>query len=206
MNKGIDVSHWQGEIDFEKVRAAGIEYAFIKSTEGGTWQDKRFLTNFHAAKSSGVKAGAYHYFRGASSTPAQQRDNIVTMLTEAQYDFFTDYFAIDVESHGNENVSPDRMADKLHELLNLLLQEDILAEKPPLIYTSPEYWNNAVAGMRHHFSDYPLWIAHWYAEQPGLPLTWRQAGKSWTVWQYSSKGRVEGIEGDVDLDWMQFDQ
>jgi len=66
--KGIDVSKWQGNIEWNEVIKDGVKHAFIKMTEGGTDTDPQFVINWNAAKKVGIKVGAYHYFRDASST------------------------------------------------------------------------------------------------------------------------------------------
>ncbi|WP_337013269.1 glycoside hydrolase family 25 protein [Pantoea sp. AS142] len=203
--KGIDVSHWQGDIDFEKVAATGIEYVFIKATEGATGQDAKYLDNRNGFMSAGVIIGAYHYFRALSSTPEAQRDNIVTTLTAAGYDSSAEYFIVDAERSGNEAATPDEMADKLYQLMQLLNDEAILGGRKPLIYCSNNFWNNYISGNKYAFSEYPLWIANWNVDEPAIPATWTDAGKSWSVWQYSDKGRVDGINEDVDLDWVRLD-
>ncbi|KPX48831.1 MULTISPECIES: glycoside hydrolase family 25 protein [Pseudomonas syringae group] len=201
-SKGIDLSHFQGDVDFKKVSEAGIEYAFIKATEGATVQDAKYTTYRTDARAVGIKTGAYHYFRALSSTPEAQRDNIVSTLTAADFDASTEFFAIDVELAGNEKATPDEMADNLHKLLTLLESEKILQGKKPFIYCNNNFWMNNISGDKYAFSEYPLWIANWDVSEPKVPSTWTVAGKSWSIWQHSNKGRIDGIEADVDLDWV----
>ncbi|BDG78152.1 glycoside hydrolase family 25 protein [Wolbachia pipientis] len=77
--KGIDVSHWNGEIDWLKVAKDEVRFAFAKATEGETFQDTKFGQNFQSMKDNNVQAGAYHVFR-MTSTPEGQLNNIVTNL------------------------------------------------------------------------------------------------------------------------------
>ncbi|WP_033009493.1 glycoside hydrolase family 25 protein, partial [Xanthomonas vasicola] len=125
-NKGIDISHKNGEIDFDKVAGADIDYVFMKATEGGTFQDPSYGGYREDAMSAGMVVGTYHYFRGSSSTPEEQRDNIVAVLNENGFDASREYFAVDVELAGNEDVTPELMADNLYTLLQLLEDESIL--------------------------------------------------------------------------------
>ncbi|AAF85191.1 glycoside hydrolase family 25 protein [Xylella fastidiosa] len=198
-NKGIDISQRNGEIDFTKVREAEIGYVFMKATEGATFQDPNYARYRCDVLSAGMTLGAYHYFRALSSTPEAQKDNIVNVLTQNGFNSSCEYFALDVELIGNESATPEVMADNLNKLLLLLGEECIFGDRKPLIYCSPNFWDNRVDGDRYNFSEYPLWIAHWDVDEPRIPQTWSKACKSWSVWQYSSKGSIPGINGDVDL-------
>ncbi|WP_080934369.1 glycoside hydrolase family 25 protein [Xanthomonas albilineans] len=202
-SKGIDISHKDGNIDFEKVADADVNYVFMKATEGGTYQDPNYGLYRGDALSAKLRLGTYHYFRGLSSTPEEQRDNIVSTLSKNDFDASCEHFAIDVELTGNENATPELMADNLYALLQLLENEAILGGKKPLIYCAARFWDEHVAGDKHDFSQYPLWVASWDVDQPRIPKVWSDAGKTWSIWQYTSKGNVPGISGDVDLDHVQ---
>jgi lysozyme len=199
--KGIDVSRWQGEIDWGKVAADGIKHVFIKMSEGGTYIDPQFVTNWNAAKNAGLKVNAYHYFRALSSTPEEQAVNIKKSLLSVGFDSCLNLLAIDVEKRGNDSASQDEMADNLQDLLTQI-KRDILPDFSPMIYCSPNYWDSSVGWEKYDFSRYPLWIANWNVEKPQLPKTWDKPGITWSWWQHSSQGRVNGISGDVDLDWI----
>lgn len=198
--KGIDISHWQGDIDWNKVPAEEIKHVFIKMSEGGTYTDPKFVTNWNSAKKSGLKVNVFHYFRALSSTPEEQLENIKKNLLSVGFDPTINCLAIDVESGGNEAANKDIMAGHLMKLLTLL-KCDFLGVNP-MIYCSPAYWDSNISWEKYNFGDYPLWIAHWNVDEPRLPKSWKQSEKSWTCWQYSSKGKVNGIKGDVDLDWI----
>jgi lysozyme len=199
--RGIDVSRWQGEIDWRRVASAGVTHAIVKMTEGGTYTDPRFATNFAGMLAQGLTAGVYHYFRALSSTPGEQLANIRQRLCEANFEVGKHILAIDVETSRNETASADQMADALYELVTLLSTQ-VLDGAHPYIYTSPSIWAYRVAWRKYDFSPCPLWIAHWDAKQPTVPETWSSHGKSWHWWQHSSKGQVDGIQGAVDLDWI----
>lgn len=203
--KGIDVSHWQGNIDFEKVAGAGIEYAFIKATDGATGRDAKYVENRKGARAAGIITGAYHYFRALSSTPEAQKDNVVKTLAAAGFDSSSELFLVDAELTGNQKATRDEMADALHKLLVLLEKEVIFGGRKPFIYCSNDFWKNYISSDKYDFSAYPLWIAHWNVNEPAVPATWTNAGKSWSIWQHSSKGKVDGIDGNVDLDWVRLD-
>lgn len=199
--RGIDVSRWQGDINWARVAGAGITHAIAKMTEGGTYTDPKFVENFHEMRENGLKAGVYHYFRALSSTPCEQLANIKARLAEVGFKVGEDILAIDAESKGNEKASPDQVADALFQLVTLI-RVSLLDGAYPYIYASPNYWNNSVASDKYDFSLCPLWIANWNVDQPNVPATWSSQGKSWQWWQHSSKGQVDGIQGEVDLDWV----
>jgi lysozyme len=169
-------------------------------SEGGTYTDPKFVTNWNAAKTAGLKVNAYHYFR-ALSTLEEQVANIKKNLLSVGFDLTMNCLAIDVESRGNESASRDIMADHLQNLLTQL-KCDFLYDFNPMIYCSPAYWDNSINWKKYDFSGYPLWIANWNVDEPRLPKSWELSEKSWSCWQYSSKGRINGIKGDVDLDWV----
>lgn len=84
--KGIDVSKWQGTIDWEKVADSGVKYVFIKMSEGGTYANHKFVEIFNNAKSVGINVNCYHYFRALSSTPQQQLENIKNCSSGVGFD------------------------------------------------------------------------------------------------------------------------
>ena len=197
--KAIDISHYQGAIDWNQVAASGIKHVFIKMTEGGTYIDPNFVDNWRNANEAGLKVNAYHYFRAISSTPEEQCNNIQKNLP-VDFDPRSHLLAIDVEQAGNEKATKDQMADHLQALI-VLIKKNILCDAHPFIYCSSGYWDRAVNWQKYDFSVNPLWVVNWNADKPRLPQTWEKSGCTWLFWQYSSKGRVEGIQGDVDLDW-----
>jgi len=93
------------------------------------------------------------------------------------------------------------MADNLQELLTRI-KRDILPNFDVIIYCSPGYWDSEVNWEKYDFSIHRLWVAHWDVETPRLPKSWENSKMSWLWWQHSSKGHVQGIQGDVDLDWI----
>ncbi|MBP1123999.1 MULTISPECIES: glycoside hydrolase family 25 protein [Pseudomonas] len=198
---GIDVSRWQGNIDWARVAGAGITHAIAKMTEGGDYTDPTFVENFQGMKANGLKAGVYHYFRALSSTPCEQLANIKARLAEVDFKLGQDILAIDVETHRNESATADQMADALFQLVTLV-RVSLLEGAYPHIYASPNIWNNRVAWHTYDFSECPLWIANWNVTEPTVPQTWNKQGKSWRWWQHSSKGQVDGIQGAVDLNWV----
>lgn len=182
--EGVDVSHWQGTIDWRAVRGAGIGFAFIKATEGGTFTDPAFAANWSAAGAAGVRRGAYHYFR-PSVDAAAQAQNFLRVVQLGPGDLPA---VLDVET--SEGVASDALIRAVRTWLETV---ERATGKRPIVYTYPDFWNRGVGGA---VGTYPLWIATYGRDAPIVPAGWSE----WTFWQYSSTGRVPGIAGDVDLD------
>uniref|UniRef100_A0A1B6LTI2 Lysozyme n=1 Tax=Graphocephala atropunctata TaxID=36148 RepID=A0A1B6LTI2_9HEMI len=190
---GIDVSHYNGDINWQRVKAAGIQFAMAKATEGNHFEDSKFVVNFNGMKSNGIKAGAYHYLRGGP-TATSQVAKIRAVLQKVNFDPIRDVLAIDVEKGGNEKATADAMAETLNGVLDGLKS----TYKNIYIYTGPYYWENEVSWRKFNFSQYNLWIAHYTPQSsPKIPTTWKNKGYTW--WQFTDKGKVDGIKGNVDL-------
>ncbi|KPA97779.1 glycoside hydrolase family 25 protein [Pseudomonas asplenii] len=198
--RGIDVSRWQGEIDWARVAAAGVTHGVAKMSEGATYADPRFVENFRGMRANGLQAGAYHYFRALNCTPGEQLANIRDRLAAVDFEVGRDLFAIDVEARYNEQATPEQMADGLFQLVRLV--RELHGGAHPVIYTAAGFWDRQVAWQSYDFSECPLWVAHWQVDEPVLPQSWRCRGLGWRWWQHSSKGLVDGIQGEVDLDWV----
>lgn len=186
---GIDISHWQKEIDWPAaVNDTTVKFVIAKATEGATWQDPKFHSNWQAMKQHGVPIiGAYHYFRG-TSLPADQANNIVTQLKQVGFNHADDLFSINVAKQ--DRLNPSEVADYLLWIMSNLTSP-IIQEKV-IIYTSPDWWNSHVQDLGHRLSQHPLWVAHWTtAAQPRLPDGW----SDWMIWHHSRQGSVSGIQG-----------
>lgn len=184
---GIDVSHYQGTIDWLKVAAAGVSFAFIKATDGATGRDSMFDVNWNGAKAAGVKRGAYHFFRAAQDAE-QQAKWFIERLNE---DWGELPAVLDFEVLGS--VSAEQALQGAKRWMELVGEA---SGKAPILYTGPSFWRAQVKDS-DAFSEYPLWIAHYTAAaQPTLPTAWKQC----TFWQHSERGTVPGVKGPVDLD------
>ncbi|MEL4073437.1 glycoside hydrolase family 25 protein [Ochrobactrum sp. GPK 3] len=199
--KGIDVSRYQGAIDWHAVAAAGIQDAMIKMSEGGTYTDPQFEENWLGATAEKLSVGVYHYFRALSSTPQAQADSILKGLNIVGFDPLKNSLAIDVEEAGNIGATGDQIADNLYELLRLI-GEHVIPGNRATIYASPQEWNSLVNCEKYDFSEYPLWVAHCNVKTPCLPKSWEAKGKAWVRWQYCENGIVSGIDAPVDLNWV----
>lgn len=199
--EGIDVSHWQGTINWTKVAAAGKKFAIIKATDGlvqsdGTlYTDPTYATNHSQAKAAGLWTGAYHYARPSTNTndAVLEADHFVAVMKVGVGDLIP---ALDLEESGGMSVAG------LQSWVTKFLGE-VTAKIgiKPMIYTSPSFWKNNM-GDSHALADAgykTLWIAHWGVSSPTVPAN-NWGGHGWTFWQYTSDGTVSGITGRVDLD------
>src|SRR4051812_33196617 len=184
---GIDVSHFQQEIDWQQVRRAGIAFAFIKASEGINVVDPMFDHNWHGAKAAQILRGAYHFFRPQLDAEAQAH----LFLERIQNDAGELPPVLDVEVL--TNVAPDlviRSAQRWMEIVNSALGHKAI------LYTGSAFWRTTLKNSTE-LSDYPLWIAHYTSgPNPLVPSAWPK----WTFWQFSQQGKVAGITGNVDLD------
>ena len=183
---GIDVSKWQGVVNWKEVQAAGVAFAFARATYGTTEIDSSFVDNWQGMKDAGIARGAYHFFLAAED-PTQQAEFFIRTVGNLGPDDLPP--VIDVES--DSGVSSNLVA-------NVQTWLDAVAQglgRTPIIYTAPSYWN---ANMNSDFGKYPLWVAEYGVSQPKAVNGWTD----WTFWQYSESGKVSGVNGSVDLDYF----
>ncbi|MBO4906379.1 MAG: glycoside hydrolase family 25 protein [Bacteroidaceae bacterium] len=182
---GIDISHYQKHIDWDKLSNAEINnqpirFIFIKATEGATQKDDDFQHNFEQARLHGFLRGAYHYFKPKVDAQ-QQAQNFIKQVELHIGDLPP---VLDVEESGNLTNTELQSAI----LLWLTLVERQYGVKP-IIYTGYKFKLQHLSTPI--FDDYPYWIAHYYVHE--LEYT-----GSWDFWQYSDLGQIDGIRGDVD--------
>ncbi|MGO1073159.1 glycoside hydrolase family 25 protein [Lysobacter sp. CA199] len=182
---GIDVSHYQGDVDWAKVKAAGIVFAYAKATEGNTYLDPKFAANWQAMQGAGMLRGAYHFYETYDDPVAQANNFIHTVGTLGAEDLPP---VVDIETFKGDYGS-NSVAANLQIWLDTV--EKALGRRP-MIYTSPSFWDQTVNA---DFSGYPLWIADYGVTEPKIPTGWN----AWNCWQYSPAGSVDGVTGTVDL-------
>ncbi len=189
-SRGIDVSHYQSSIDWHKVKDAGIAFAFIKASEGIGFIDSQFKSNWANSKEAGLPRGAYHFYRFAFD-PIRQADFFVTQMGQ---DFGELPPVVDVE----EDIKPVVLSSSIKLFCDRVFQS---TNKRCLIYTGAWWWSQIRIGTdpQEWVKDYPLWLAAYVSEQAVskyVPRDWQ----TWSFWQYANNGRVNGINGNVDLD------
>jgi len=183
---GIDVSHHQNKINWNRLKDQKIDFAFIKATEGSNYKDQNFKQNWQGAQSAGILTGAYHFF-SFDSPASSQADNFIN-TTGALYGSLVP--VADVEFYADKEKNPpgkESVVAQLKEFLELLEKE---YGRKPIIYTTYKVYKKYIKGS---FNKYPLWIRNVYYPPSDIK-------NGWQFWQYSDTGSLQGVKGDVDLD------
>jgi lysozyme len=183
--RGIDVSHHQGEIDWQRVRDSGVSFAYIKATEGKDFNDTRFQQNWEDARQAEIPRGAYHFFTFCSPGDLQAEHFLRVVPPGGG----TLPLAVDVEFAGNCK-SWTTIGAIRHELSVFLQRLDAAGVGPPVLYVTRESYRRIVADR---FPSSRLWIRGVFF-RPSL-----EADHDWVFWQYADRGKVSGVEGFVDL-------
>lgn len=184
---GIDVSHHQGDIDWEQLRNARVEgfplrFCVVKATEGKSYTDPDFADNFYQAREHGLVRGAYHFWN-ASSTARQQA---YFFLSQVKLDYGDLPPVLDVE----QKADSQQIVDFQREVLTWLHIVEDKYHKRPIIYTNHKFKINYLDAPV--FDAYPFWIAHYYVDSVAYSGNWK-------FWQYTDNGRLPGIKTPVDL-------
>lgn len=186
---GIDVSRWQGDINWTTVARSGVSFAFIKATEGGDHVDPMFATNWAEARAAGVPRGAYHYYYFCRTPEEQAR----WFFQNVPRDPFALPPVLDMEwTHTSRTCRwrPDSgtIRSKANRFVELLTKH---YGKRPIIYTTVDFYRETPIGQIEG-ADF------WLRSVAGHPHK-VYPGASWTFWQYTGTGLVPGISGEVDI-------
>jgi len=188
MVAGIDLSHHNGFVDFTKLSAGGLVFAFVKASEGRFTKDPLYAANYTGLKQNQILRGAYHFFYPQLDAQAQA-SNFLSVVTQLNAGDLPP--VLDVEVSGEQ--SPSAIAAAMQQWLNAVQQN---LGRTPIIYTAAGFWNAALGGTTS-FATYPLWVAEYTGNSsPRLP----NGFTDYIFWQYSESGSVPGIAGNVDLD------
>lgn len=192
--EGIDISHWQGSVDFARVRAAGKRFVIAKATEGIGFTDENWTKYRANAQAAGLAVTGYHFAR-PDGNPTKPREEARWFVSQLNLQPGMIIPALDLERGG----SLGRTA--LTAWVQAWLDEVYaLTGTRAMIYVSPSFWRSYLGDTRT-FADQGydvLWVAHWGVSSPSVPAS-NWGGKGWTFWQYTSDGSVPGISGRVDL-------
>lgn len=185
---GVDVSRWQGDIDWVKLRSQGANFAYIKATDGGDHLDPMFRHNWKAAKAAGVKRGAYHFFYWCR-VASEQADWFIRHVPKDP-DALPP--VIDVEyNHQSDckmRLSRAKVLEKMQVFMDRLERH---YGKRPVIYTAPDFYADNLQGA---FTNYPFWLRA-VAQHPSKVYP----NRKWVFWQYSGSGLSQGVNEKIDL-------
>lgn len=186
--QGIDVSYYQGEIDWQKVRKAGVDFAYIKATEGADRFDEKFLANWRAAQQAGLPRGAYHFMYWCSLASLQA----TWFKSKVPKDKAALPPVLDVEWNTHSKTCPRRINRSLAIAKIKVMLEAMEAHsgKRPIIYTDPKFHREVLEG---EFTDYDFWLRSVAASPEEKYET-----RDWAFWQFTTTGRVYGVAGPVD--------
>lgn len=196
--EGVDVSHSNAVIDWPRVKAAGISFAFVKTTEGLHFVDPKWTTNVAGCRAAGIVPGQYHFYRHDVDPEAQAAFFLQTLGKHEPGDLPP---AIDVESPGDGSGPISYPATEVVHRVGIVvdaIQRELRIS--PMIYTYPSVWADVAGNSNAFVETCPLWIAS-YAATPRLPGGWTD----YAVWQYTDHGRVDGIATIVDRDRLSGD-
>lgn len=179
---GIDLSHYQGEVFWETVgENTKMAYVYLKATEGGDRVDDMYERNIQLAHRYGLKVGSYHFYR--PKTPQQkQLENFMAQCLPGEQDLIP---MIDIETTGG--LPTDVFCDSLLKFVELV---ETAYKQKPLLYTFTNFYNRHLCGV---VDDYKLMIAQYTQREPVLADE-----RDFTLWQYTGKGRIVGVNGHVD--------
>lgn len=183
---GVDVSNYQGLIDWDKLEEQNVAFAFIKATEGSGHIDESARRNLERASKTSIKKSAYHFFSFDSSGETQA-ENYISVVGTDEIDMPP---VVDIEYYADKK-SNKPTKEETEQILRPLLEklEEYYGVKPIIYTTLPVYFRY----VKENFSDYPLWIRNVNFE-PDL--------MNWKFWQYCDKGELYGYKGEekyIDL-------
>ncbi|MGX8705623.1 MAG: GH25 family lysozyme [bacterium] len=183
--KGVDVSHYQGEIDWPTLASQNVSFAYIKATEGSGSADERFTENLRGATEAGLPVGAYHFF-SYDSPGASQAEHFIKTVPDLPLPP-----VIDVEFYGDYTRNPADPQTVRRELWAMADRLEAHYCRVPMLYATGRSYLLYIRGTA--LENLHIWIRDVY----GVP------GGDWALWQYSDRGRLKGYDGDtpyIDLD------
>lgn len=186
--QGIDISHYQGDINWKKLRGATISkcpvrFVIIKATEGATHIDKNFQENFYQAREHGFIRGAYHFW-SVNTSARKQAQFFLDQVPLEKGDLPP---VLDVEHKAKDMSAEDFQV----EVLTWLHMVENKYHVKPIIYTYYKFKEQYLNDER--FNDYPYWIAHYYVDKVEYKGEWK-------FWQHTDNGHLPGISAKVDFD------
>jgi lysozyme len=188
---GIDVSKFQGDIDWSKVAGSGVKFAWIKASEGGDRADARFQANWTGAKEAGIPRGAYHFVYWCRP-PMEEMANF-EQNAPVEADALPP--VLDVEATPTSKTCKIRLTEEgaIADMKVMLEEMERHYGKRPIIYTTLDFYEAILSDGA--FTDYPIWVRS-TKYHPSV----KYGSRNWRFWQYRSDGWIPGIRGRVDQD------
>ena len=194
---GCDISQWQGEVDFQKMKSAGAQYVYMRGTLGFT-KDKRLDANRAGAQAAGLPWGIYHCLVKSRYTAKQ----IQAFINSVDGNWGDLPPVVDVEVDGVG----------LGLVKEWIIAVEKASGKKPIIYTRAGFWDPLIdtKGIKKWCGQYDLWVANYKATSPRLPMPWKNLDKRWLLWQYSADenklGTTYGVQSiPIDLNYFNGD-
>jgi len=186
--QGIDVSKYQGDVDWNAVATSGVRFAWIKATEGGDYLDEKFRQNWELSRDAGVIRGAYHFAYWCR--PAEEQ--AAWFLANVPNDPSALPPVLDVEWNPQSRTCPHKLPREqaLSMMKVILVAMEHAYGKRPVIYTSVDFHRDVLQG---EFEDYPMWVRSVRA-YPSV----KYGDRRWNFWQHTATGSVPGVRGYVD--------
>ena len=196
--KGFDVSHHQGDIQWQSISPQEFKFVYLKATEGGDFKDRKFQDNWLKAREQGFLVGAYHFYRLCRDGQIQAQNFIETVPKKT--DSLPPVIDLEYDSNCINTYTREQLLKEIQVMHDQLYQHYGLQ---PIFYTSKTFYNIVLVD---EFKQTPLWIRE-YQGQPEL-----KGNPKWTFWQHTSQGQIKGIPTLVDLnvfqgseqDWISF--
>lgn len=189
MLRGIDVSHHNGRINFTALANDDIQFIIAKATEGRSFVDSEFARNMCLCRQHSILHGAYHYVRG--DVPAREQAQHFIDIVKVEGDSCT-VLALDVEDSTLTRLPYKEVSEIVYEMVAEIHDECMTF---PLIYTSEKFMHREMYNYCGISDLCGGWIAKWGSKKP------QRKDLNTTIWQYSDKGRVAGIKGNVDMNY-----
>ncbi|QPS05684.1 glycoside hydrolase family 25 protein [Acinetobacter johnsonii] len=196
--KGFDVSHHQGDIQWQSISPQEFKFVYLKATEGGDFKDRKFQDNWLKAREQGFLVGAYHFYRLCRDGQIQAQNFIETVPKKT--DSLPPVIDLEYDSNCINTYTREQLLKEIQVMHDQLYKHYGLQ---PIFYTSKAFYNIVLVDK---FKKTPLWIRE-YQGQPEL-----KGNPKWTFWQHTSQGQIKGIPTLVDLnvfqgseqDWISF--
>lgn len=189
MIAGIDVSNWQGLVNWDQVAGAGKAFAFCKASEGIGFTDRTFAANWIGARAAGLIRGAYHYALPSENGPEAEAAHFLRVIEAAGGLEPGDLLALDLE-----DVRAPMGSDLSGWALGFLRVVEAATGVRPLLYSGAWYMRGRGLTENADLAEYGLWLAAYQAEPPAAPEPW----PGLAIWQHTNEAEVPGVDGKCD--------